>query len=166
MECKTAYKIRRATADDAHIVFKFIMELAKYEKLEHEVTGSVSEIHNHLATSSCHAILLETNDSSSSSSVLIPVGFALYFYNFSTFRCQKGIYLEDLFVLPEYRKRGFGKALINHLRVIANEEDCGRVEWSCLKWNTPSINFYESLGAEQLSEWTVFRLHGQALKNS
>ena len=91
------------------------------------------------------------------------IGFALFFHNFSTFVGRAGIYLEDLFVLPEYRKRGHGKALILELARIANERKCGRMEWSCLDWNQPSIDFYLSLGAKPMNEWTTYRLSGDAL---
>ena len=91
------------------------------------------------------------------------VGFALFFHNFSTFLGRSGLYLEDLFVLPEYRGRGYGKGLLQKLASIAVERGCGRLEWSCLDWNTPSIDFYKSLGAEPMSDWTVYRVAGETL---
>ena len=95
----------------------------------------------------------------------VEVGFALFFHNFSTFLGKAGIYLEDLYVKPEYRNRGYGKGLIKKLAEIAVERDCGRLEWSCLDWNRPSIDFYLSLGAEPMDEWTVYRLSGKTLED-
>lgn len=92
-----------------------------------------------------------------------PVGFTIYFYNFSSFKCRKGLYLEDLYIDPEYRGKGFGKTILKHLAAVAVSEGCGRFEWAVLDWNTPAINFYKSLGAVPMDEWTIFRVEGEAL---
>ncbi|WND03657.1 GNAT family N-acetyltransferase [Temperatibacter marinus] len=155
-----ALSIRFATREDVPIIFSFIKALADYEKLSHEVVASESDIDHSLfgaPQGQPEVILARLNGKD--------VGFALFFHNYSTFLGRKGIYLEDLFVLPEYRGKGVGKNLLSRLAAIAVERDCGRLEWSVLDWNTPSIEFYKSLHAEAMDEWTVYRLTGDALKN-
>jgi GNAT superfamily N-acetyltransferase len=149
--------IREARPHDAALVFEFIKALAEYEKLSHDVATNEAEIAKALFGSSPRVFcdIAEWNG--------IPAGFALWFYNFSTFRGRHGIYLEDLFVRPDFRGRGIGKALLANLAKRAVASGCARVEWSVLDWNTPSIDFYKSLGAVPMDEWAIFRLTGDAL---
>jgi GNAT superfamily N-acetyltransferase len=153
--------IRPATAADAPVVMDFIRQLAVYEKLEHMVVNTTQKLLETVFAegSNVRTLLVCEGDELQSK----PVGFALYFYNYSTFLGQKGIYLEDLFVPPEHRSKGYGKALMLHLARLAVAEGCGRFEWSVLDWNEPSIKFYRSLGAVGMDEWTAQRVSGQAL---
>ena len=150
--------VRTATKADSELVFSFIRELAEYEKLLDDVVATTGDIERALfgANPRVFCDIAEWDGQ--------PAGFALWFYNFSTFRGRHGIYLEDLFVRPAFRGKGLGKALLQHLAKRAVAEGCARVEWSVLDWNEPSIEFYKSLGAIPLEEWTVFRLTGDALK--
>ena len=150
--------IRPATRQDAAQVFAFIRDLAEYEKLLDDVIATPDDIERALFAPQPRVFcdIAEWDGK--------PAGFALWFYNFSTFRGRHGIYLEDLFVRPAFRGKGLGKALLQHLAKRAVAEDCARVEWSVLDWNEPSIKFYESLGAIPMEEWTVFRLTGDALR--
>ena len=150
--------IRPATPADAALIHAFIRELAEYEKLSHEVSASVADIARSLfgANPRVFCDIAEWNGEAA--------GFALWFYNFSTFRGRHGIYLEDLFVRPQFRGHGLGKALLVNLAARAVREGCARVEWAVLDWNAPSIAFYRSLGARPMDEWTVFRLTGEALE--
>ena len=149
--------IRTATADDAELILRFITDLAIYEKAEHEVQTDVAGIRDSLfgAGSTTHALICEQDG--------VAIGFAVYFFSYSTWLGKHGIYLEDLYVAPEYRKLGAGKALLQRLAKIAVEKDCGRFEWSVLDWNTPAIEFYESFGARPKDDWISYRLTGQAL---
>lgn len=151
------FKIRAARPGDEPVIVRFIRELAAYEKLEHEVTATTDHLTRTLFADDpkVFALIAETEGA--------PCGFALYFFNYSTFLGRHGIYLEDLYVTPERRGRGIGKALLARLARIAEENDCGRLEWWVLDWNAPSIAFYKSLGAEAMDEWTVYRLTGPAL---
>ena len=145
------FTIRKATSDDTPVIFDLIKKLAVYEKMESEVITSVEELKENIFTHQFSKVLIaEENEK--------PVGFALYFYNFSTFVGKPGLYLEDLFVEPEYRGKGYGKKLFVELAKIAKAENCGRMEWSVLNWNTPAIDFYKSLQAKPMDEWTVYRL--------
>ena len=145
------FTIRKAVPKDISTIFDLIKKLAVYEKLENDVVTSEVELHENIFNKNFAQVLIaEENEK--------PVGFALYLYNFSTFVGKPGIYLEDLFVEPEYRGKGYGKSLLIELAKIAKAENCGRFEWSVLDWNTPSIEFYKSLGAKPMDEWTVFRL--------
>jgi GNAT superfamily N-acetyltransferase len=150
--------IRSATHDDVPLIFDLIRGLAEYERLSHEVIGSVDDLREHLFGSRpfCEAIIVEDD--------MGPAGFALFFHNYSTFRVQPGLYLEDLFVLPDRRGGGLGKALLKRLAQIAVERGCGRLEWSVLDWNEPAIGFYKRLGARLMDEWTTCRIDGEALK--
>ncbi len=152
-----ALAIRRAGSDDIGLVMGFIRALADYERLATEVDATEADLRAALLAPDprvfCDIAVLEG----------MPVGFALWFYNFSTFRGRHGIYLEDLFVIPEMRGRGVGKALLVELARRAVREGCTRVEWSVLDWNQPAIDFYRSLGAVAMDEWTVFRLTGDDL---
>lgn len=149
--------LRTATADDVPIIFALIQALAEYEHLSDAVTGNPDVLHNHLFGSRPYAevVLAETAGN--------VAGFALFFYNYSTFLTQPGLYLEDLFVLPEYRRLGIGKALLIHLAQRAIAEDCGRLEWSVLDWNASAIAFYEKMGATVLPDWRICRVAGDAL---
>lgn len=149
--------IRPATPDDLPVIEKLIRDLAEYEKLAHAVTLSPAELRAHLFGPRPYAEVLLAEDAGE------VVGFALFFHNYSTFRGKPGVYLEDLFVIPEARGKGFGKKLLAALAKLAVERDCARVEWSVLNWNTPSIEFYKSLGAKPMDEWTVYRLTDEAL---
>jgi GNAT superfamily N-acetyltransferase len=150
--------VRKATRGDAALIVDFIRKLARYEKLENEAVLSVSDIEERLfcADPKAFCLIADVGDD--------PVGFALYFYNFSTFLGRHGIYLEDLFVEESARGKGAGKALLASLAKITSEENLGRLEWSVLDWNAPSIAFYKSLGAVPMDEWTVFRLTGDGLR--
>ena len=150
--------IRPATPADVPIIAKLIRDLAEYEKLAHAVVLKESDLQKHLFGSPKYAEVLLAEDAGA------VVGFALFFHNYSTFRAKPGIYLEDLFVIPEARGKGYGKALLRALAKLAVERDCSRVEWSVLNWNAPSIEFYKALGATPMDEWTVYRLTDEALK--
>nr|WP_322940491.1 GNAT family N-acetyltransferase [Pseudomonas sp. s4] len=152
-----AINIRPATPDDAELILRFITELAIYEKAEHEVKTDAAGIRDSLFAdgSTAHGLICE-NDGQ-------PIGYAVYFFNYSTWLGKHGLYLEDLYVSPESRGLGAGKALLRHLAQLAVARGCGRFEWSVLDWNTPAIDFYESFGARPQSEWTTYRLTGQAL---
>lgn len=150
--------IREARSGDAPLVLDFIRKLADYEKLSHEAVATAGDIHEALfgPMPRCHCELAFWNGE--------PAGFALWFYNFSTFRGKAGIYLEDLFVEPALRGRGLGKALLKHLARRCVAEGLPRFQWWVLNWNEPSIRFYESLGARPMKEWTVYRVSGEALE--
>ncbi|MBY0455950.1 MAG: GNAT family N-acetyltransferase [Gemmataceae bacterium] len=149
--------IRPATPDDIPTIARLIRALAEYEKLAHAVVLSESILGEHLFGDRRYAEVLLAEDAG------VVVGFALFFHNYSTFRGRPGIYLEDLFVVPEARGKGFGKALLRALARLAVERDCARMEWSVLNWNAPSIAFYKALGAKPMDEWTVYRLTDEAL---
>nr|WP_199336615.1 GNAT family N-acetyltransferase [Oscillatoria sp. FACHB-1407] len=149
--------IRPATSADAEVLFHLIQALAEYEKLSHAVTGNAALLATDLSGDrpACEAILAEHEGN--------PIGFALFFSNYSTFLTKPGIYLEDLFVLPEYRGQGVGKALLAHLAKLAQARDCGRLEWSVLDWNEPAIAFYRRIGATLMEEWRICRVTGEAI---
>lgn len=149
--------IRAATPDDVPVIAELIRALADYERLSHAVVLDESALRAHLFGPRPYAeVVLAEHEAA-------VVGFALFFHNYSTFLGRPGIYLEDLFVRPEHRGSGHGKALLSHLARLAVERGCGRLEWSVLDWNEPSIAFYRSLGAAAMDEWTVYRLTGDAL---
>jgi GNAT superfamily N-acetyltransferase len=150
--------IRPATPTDVPAIAELIRGLAEYERLAHVVTLTEPDLNRHLFGEPKYAEVLLAEDAGR------VVGFALFFHNYSTFRARPGIYLEDLFVIPEARGRGHGKALLRALAKLAVARDCARVEWSVLNWNEPSIQFYKALGADPLDEWTGYRLAGEALK--
>jgi len=151
-------EIRNATEADVPMILQFIRDLAIYEKLGHKVIATEAGLRQSLFGNPRFAeVVFASIDG-------VEVGFALFFHNYSTFLGQPGIYLEDLFVKPEMRGRGVGKALLAHLARLARERGCGRLEWAVLNWNTPSIDFYKGLGALPLSDWIVFRLTGEALE--
>jgi GNAT superfamily N-acetyltransferase len=151
--------IRSANPADVSVIAKLIRDLAEYERLSHAVVLTEVDLHKHLFGERPYAEVLLAEAAGS------VVGFALFFHNYSTFRAKPGIYLEDLFVIPEYRGKGYGKALLRALAKLALERDCARMEWSVLNWNEPSIQFYKSLGAIPMGDWTVYRLTDDALRN-
>ena len=147
---------RRACPEDTALILRFIRELAAYEQLEDQVVADEETLRRWIFEKKGAEVLFVLENGRE-------VGFALYFHNFSTFLGRSGIYLEDLFVRPEYRGRGYGKALLCRLAAIAKEEGCGRLEWWCLDWNKPSIDFYKNMGAEPMEDWTVYRVAGETL---
>ncbi len=152
------FAIRAATESDVPLILQFIRALAEYERLAHKVVATEELLRASLFGNPRFAEVIVGEEDGAA------VGFALFFHNYSTFLAQPGIYLEDLFVKPEARGRGYGKALLARLAQLARERGCGRVEWAVLDWNTPSIDFYKSLGALPMDDWTVFRLTGDALE--
>ena len=149
--------IRFAEETDCALILEFVRQLAVYEKLSDQVVATKELLHEWIFEKKKAEVIFLCEDDKE-------VGFALFFHNFSTFLGRAGIYLEDLFVLPEFRGKGYGKALLKKLAQIAVERGCGRLEWSCLDWNKPSIDFYLSLGAVQMDEWTTYRLTGATLE--
>ena len=150
--------IRDAVPADAGLILHFVRELAIYEKAEHEVEATEASIHNTIFCDNARveALICELDGE--------PIGFAVYFHNYSTWMGKLGLFLEDLYVSPEHRGVGAGKLLLQHLARIAVERDCGRFEWNVLDWNEPAIKFYESLDAKPQSEWIGYRLTGDALR--
>ncbi|MEL6580126.1 MAG: GNAT family N-acetyltransferase [Cyanobacteria bacterium J06621_12] len=151
------FSIRQANSADVPQIFKLIEALAEYEQLSHQVTGSIAQLQEHLFGDRIYAeaIVVEIEGKI--------VGFALFFPNYSTFLTKPGLYLEDLFVLPEYRRQGIGKALLSYLGKLAIARDAGRLEWSVLDWNESAIAFYESMEAKILTDWRICRVTDQAL---
>ncbi|RZO86240.1 MAG: GNAT family N-acetyltransferase [Oceanococcus sp.] len=149
--------IRPAVREDAAQILDFIRQLAIYEKAEHEVLASEDDILRHVLQDNAvaSALICERDG--------VAIGFAVYFFSYSTWLGKPGLFLEDLFVLPEHRGDGAGKALLVRLAQLAVDKGCGRMEWNVLNWNSPAIGFYESLKARPQSEWTTYRLHGEAL---
>ena len=154
---KKELDFRYAERKDTPLILAFIQALAEYEKMLDEVVADEKILEEWICDKKKAEVLFAMSDGKE-------VGFALFFHNFSTFLGRAGIYLEDLFVLPEYRGRGYGKAILRKLASIAVERKCGRLEWWCLDWNKPSIDFYLSLGAEPMKEWTVYRIAGDTLE--
>lgn len=150
-------EFRTAERRDVPLILEFIKELASYEKLENEVVANETTLEEWIFDKKKAEVLFAVADGKE-------IGFALFFHNFSTFLGRAGLYLEDLYVKPEYRGRGYGKAILKYLASIAVERGCGRLEWWCLDWNKPSIDFYLSLGAEPMTDWTVYRIAGKTLK--
>ena len=145
-------ELRFATASDVPLILSFVRGIAEYEKLSHEVETTEQKLHDTLFGEKKYAEVLLCFEKDNAK------GFALFFHNYSTFRAKPGIYLEDLFVLPEQRGKGYGKALLQKVIETAKERGCGRVEWSVLNWNTPAIDFYRNMGAKPMDEWTVMRV--------
>ena len=148
---------RKAEREDVALILEFIKGLAAYEKMENEVVADEALLEEWIFDKQKAEVIFAVADGKE-------VGFALFFHNFSTFLGRAGLYLEDLFVKPEYRGKGYGKAILKKLAATAVERGCGRLEWSCLDWNKPSIDFYRSLGAVPMEEWTVYRVTGETLK--
>lgn len=148
---------RYAERADVELILSFIKALAQYEKMENEVVATAALLEEWLFDKQKAEVLFAMADGRE-------VGFALFFHNFSTFLGRSGVYLEDLYVLPPYRGRGYGKGILKKLAQIAVERECGRLEWWCLDWNKPSIDFYLSLGAQPMEDWTVYRITGSTLE--
>ena len=151
------FTIRKAEKTDVPVILDFIKKLAEYERLSHEVVATLADLERYLFGDEKVAEVLIGYEEE------LPVGFALFFHNFSTFLGKPGIYLEDLFVLDEHRGKGYGKKLLASLASLAMERNCGRMEWAVLDWNEPSIEFYKSLGARMMDEWIVNRMTGESL---
>jgi len=152
------FKIRFAERNDVPLILEFIKELAAYEKLSDQVTATEEIIEESIfERKAAEVIFGEYNDS--------PVAFAIFFHNFSSFVGKPGIYLEDLFVKPEFRRMGIGKIMLSYIAKLCVERNCGRLEWSCLDWNKPSIEFYKQMGAIPMDEWTAYRVSGNPLYN-
>lgn len=147
---------RNAQRCDTPLILQFIKELAEYEHMLDEVVADEATLEAWIFDKQKAEVIFAVEDGTE-------VGFALYFHNFSTFLGRAGIYLEDLYVRPEHRGKGYGKAILKKLAAIAVERGCGRLEWWCLDWNKPSIGFYLSLGAQPMSDWTVYRITGDTL---
>jgi GNAT superfamily N-acetyltransferase len=159
MSINPSFSIRSATISDASLILTFIKELATYEGMEGQVVATEAAIEATLfsGTPTAYVLIAEEKEQA--------VGFALYFHNYSTFLCKYGIYIEDIYVREAFRGKGYGKAFFQHICQIALKKDCGRVEWWCLDWNKPSINFYtKSVGAKPMIDWTVYRLDETAIQ--
>lgn len=152
----SSFEIRFANDKDTEIILDFIQKLAEYENMSDDVVATPELLKEWIFEKEKAEVIFAVCDGKE-------VGFALFFHNFSTFLGRSGIYLEDLFVLPEYRGNGYGKALLKKLAEITVERGCGRLEWCCLDWNKPSIDFYLSLGAVPLDDWTIYRMTGDTL---
>src|SRR6266853_3815806 len=151
------FQIRPARVEDVPVILQLIHDLATYERAPHEVTATEQQLVDVLFGEKPAAEVLLAFEEES------PIGFAVYFYNFSTWLARPGLYLEDLFVKPEKRGKGYGRALLIELAKTARDRSCGRMEWAVLDWNEPAIKFYRSLGAKPMHEWTVFRLTGEEI---
>jgi GNAT superfamily N-acetyltransferase len=150
--------IRPATPSDVSALHALIRELALYERLEHQAVGTTEDLQTHLFGTRPYAEALVAEDDGR------VVGFALFFHNYSTFLARPGLYLEDLFVLPEHRRKGHGRALLRELAGVAVQRRCGRFDWSVLHWNEPAMRFYAALGAQRMGEWLNFRMTGEAIE--
>jgi len=163
---ETRFQIRPAVDGDLPLILALIRELAEYERLSHQVVATEASLRATLFGERPFAEVLigEVVGADGTETSPVPVGFALFFHNYSTFLARPGLYLEDVYVRPEHRGRGYGRALLVRLGEIARERGCGRMEWAVLDWNRPAIDFYRKLGAEPMDEWTVFRLTGETLE--
>jgi GNAT superfamily N-acetyltransferase len=153
----THFSIRPAQPNEASLILEFIKKLAEYEKCSDEVVADEQTIYNSIFVEKAAEVVFAEEDG-------VVIGFALFFHNFSTFVGRKGLYLEDLFIIPEKRGLGYGKAILKYLADIAVERNCGRMEWICLDWNAPSLAFYRSIGAIPMDEWTVQRMTEDVVK--
>jgi GNAT superfamily N-acetyltransferase len=152
-----SFNIRPAKETEAGLILEFIKKLAAYEKCSDEVVADEATIYNSIFVEKAAEVVFAEEDG-------VVIGFALFFHNFSTFVGRKGLYLEDLFIIPEKRGLGYGKAILKYLANIAVERNCGRMEWICLDWNAPSLAFYRSIGAVPMDEWTVQRMTEDTVK--
>jgi len=151
-------QIRPASEEDVQVLFDLILELAEYEKLSDEVSGDAEVLrHSLFEEKAAEALLLETSDGEA-------IGYAIFFTTFSTFECRSGIWLEDVYVRPEHRRGGIGRAVMEHLATLTRDRGHVRLEWVALDWNEPAINFYEKLGAKRLDDWRIFRLEHDGIK--
>lgn len=153
---KEALSFRFAQREDVSLILKFIKALARYEQMENQVVATPELLEHWIFDQKKAEVIFAVAEGQE-------VGFALFFHNFSTFLGRAGIYLEDLYVMPEFRGRGYGKAILKKLAAIAVERGCGRLEWWCLDWNQPSIDFYLSRGAKPMNDWTVYRIDKDTL---
>ncbi len=151
------FRIRPAEESDVKLILRFITELGEYEKLSLEVVATEEKLMQTLFRQKMAEVIIGESEGE-------PVGFALFFHNYSTFLGQAGIYLEDLYIKPEMRGKGIGKTMLRHLAKLAVERNCGRLEWACLDWNEPAICFYKGLGAKAQNDWTVYRVTGSGLQ--
>ncbi|QQK08363.1 GNAT family N-acetyltransferase [Miniphocaeibacter halophilus] len=151
------FNLRQASREDTPIIFELIKDLAVYEKMLDEVVATEELLEDHIFNKKRVEVLIAEEDNK-------PIGFCLFFYNFSTFVGRSGIYLEDIYIKPEYRSNGYGKIIFKELAKIAVERNCGRMEWVCLDWNKSAIEFYKKMGAVPMDEWTIYRLAGESLK--
>lgn len=156
---KKELSFREAQREDVTLILNFIRGLADYEKMEDQVVATEELLKEWIFDKKKAEVLFAVVDGQE-------IGFALFFHNFSTFLGRAGIYLEDLYICPEYRGKGYGRSFLKHLAKIAVERGCGRLEWSCLDWNKPSIEFYLSMGASAMNEWTTYRLTGKQLEEN
>lgn len=161
-----AFEIRPAREEDAEVVCGLIHELARYEKLASHCKATPEAMREELFGPRAVIRAVVAWESDEKTGEAKPVGFALYFFNFSTFLAKRGLYLEDLFVVPEARRKGYGRQLMRHLAQTALEEGCGRFDWSVLDWNQPAIDFYEKFGANVLQDWRICRLEGDSLQKA
>jgi len=152
-------EIRYAKESESGLILEFIKGIAEYELLSDQVVTTKEEIHQSIFVEKSAKVIIAFLDN-------VPAGFALFFYNFSTFKGRKGLYLEDLFVYKEYRGKGIGKALFDYLLTVAKDNNCGRMEWVCLDWNQPAIDFYLSKKAIPMSEWTTYRIDEKDFSSS
>ena len=155
----SGFRIRAARESDCGTILGFIRELAEFEKLLHEVEATEEMLRKNIFEKHTAEVVLAEIDGT-------PAGFALFFHNFSTFLGKPGIYLEDLYIKPEFRGKGFGKRLLIYLARLAKDQDCGRFEWAVLNWNEKAISFYKSMGAKPMNDWTVYRLAGKDLDDA
>ncbi|WP_100065805.1 GNAT family N-acetyltransferase [Miniphocaeibacter massiliensis] len=151
------FNLRKTTRKDTALILGFIEELAEYEKMTDDVIATEDLIEEHVFDKERVEVLIAEENN-------VPIGFCLFFYNFSTFMGKSGIYLEDLYIKPEYRGRGYGKIIFKELAKIAIERNCGRIEWVCLDWNKPAIDFYKKMGAISMDKWSTYRLTGESLR--
>jgi len=170
MTTSDAFRIREATPADAGLVLSFIRQLAEYEKLSHEVVADEATLHEALfgPRANAEALIGELIEGGAATPAdarrtARPVAFAVFFHNFSTFLGRRGLYLEDLFVLPQHRGAGYGRRMLAHLAALAVARGCPRFEWAVLDWNAPAIGFYDALGARPNADWTIYRLSGAQL---
>lgn len=155
---KSKFNIREAQKEDVNLILELIKELAAYEKLTDKVTASEDVLYDSIfVKKKAEVIIAEYEDK--------PIGYGLYFYNFSTFLGKHGVYLEDIYIKPEYRGMGFGKNILSFIAKRGKEQGCERFEWACLNWNEPSIKFYKQMGAHPMDEWVIYRLENKALND-
>ncbi len=158
MKSTEGFCLRFAEEKDSNLIYELIKELADYEKMADRVTATEEVLKESIFERKVAEVMIAELDES-------PVGYAMYFYNFSSFIGKPGIYLEDIYIRPEYRGRGFGKTILSYLAELAVKRNCWGMEWTCLNWNEPSIRFYESIGAVHWEGWRIYRLTGEALRN-
>ena len=158
MTINTQLVLREAKKEDIQTILRFIKDLAEYENLLDEVGATEEILHDSIfIRKKSEALIVEYDQKA--------IGYAIYFYNFSTFTGRPGLYIEDIYIIPDMRKRGFGKEIFIHLATLAQEQNCARMEWACLNWNEPSMRFYEKMGAFPMSDWVIYRLDDKDIQN-